>query len=57
MRDKQGSEGKKSGRDYTMSVDNMDKARSTYDGFMGTLKWTVPLIAIITLIVVALIAP
>ena len=40
-----------------MAADNMDKARSTYDGFMGALKWTVPLIAIITFIVIALIAP
>ncbi|MEP0392223.1 MAG: hypothetical protein ABJ205_05075 [Erythrobacter sp.] len=40
-----------------MVADNMDKARSTYDGFMGALKWTVPLIAILAFFVVALIAP
>lgn len=40
-----------------MAANDMDKARSTYEGFMGTLKWTVPLIAIITFIVIALIAP
>lgn len=41
----------------TMSANDMDNARSTYDSFMGTLKWTVPLIAIIAFIVIALIAP
>lgn len=40
-----------------MAVNDIDKARTTYDGFMGALKWTVPLIAIITFIVIALIAP
>ena len=40
-----------------MAAHDIDKARSTYDGFMGTLKWTIPLIAIITFFVVALIAP
>lgn len=40
-----------------MTVHDMDKARSTYESFMGALKWVVPLIAIITLFVVALIAP
>lgn len=40
-----------------MAVNDMDKARSTYDGFMGALKWAVPLIAVITFVVVALIAP
>ncbi|WP_277813507.1 hypothetical protein [Erythrobacter longus] len=40
-----------------MSANDMDNARSTYDSFMGTLKWTVPLIAIIAFIVIALIAP
>jgi hypothetical protein len=40
-----------------MTVHDMDKARSTYESFMGALKWAVPLIAIITLFVVALIAP
>lgn len=40
-----------------MSVHDMDKSRSTYDSFMGSLKWIVPLLAVITLIVVAIIAP
>lgn len=40
-----------------MAANDMDDARSTYDTFMGTLKWVVPLIAIIAFIVVALIAP
>ncbi len=39
-----------------MATHDMDKARSTYERFMGTLKWTVPLIAIITLFVISLIA-
>lgn len=39
-----------------MTVHDMDKARSTYDGFMGTLKWAIPIIAILTLIVLMLIA-
>ena len=37
-------------------VHDMDKARSTYDSFMGALKWIVPLIAVITLFVIMLIA-
>ena len=41
----------------TMAANDMDDARSTYDKFMGTLKWTVPLIAIIAFLVIALIAP
>lgn len=40
-----------------MSVHDMDKARSTYESFMGSLKWAVPLVAVITLFVVMLIAP
>lgn len=40
-----------------MSVHDMDKARSTYDRFMGSLKWIVPLIAVIALFVIMLIAP
>ena len=39
-----------------MSTQNMDDARATYDGFMGALKWIVPLIAVITLFVIALIS-
>lgn len=41
----------------TMSANDMDHARSTYSGFMGALKWAIPLIAVITFFVVALIAP
>lgn len=40
-----------------MSVHDMDKARSTYESFMGSLKWIVPVILVITLFVVMLIAP
>jgi len=40
-----------------MSSHDMKSARSTYDSFMGSLKWAVPLLAIITLFVVMLIAP
>lgn len=39
-----------------MTTHDMDKARSTYDSFMGALKWVVPLILVITFAVVALIA-
>jgi glycerol-3-phosphate acyltransferase PlsY len=39
-----------------MTVHDMDKAQATYGGFMATLKWAVPVIAIIAFIVVALIA-
>lgn len=39
-----------------MTVHDMDKAKETYGGFMATLKWAVPVIAIITFLVVALIA-
>ncbi|MFN3989924.1 MAG: aa3-type cytochrome c oxidase subunit IV [Erythrobacter sp.] len=34
----------------------MEKARATYDGFMGLLKWAVPVIAVIVAFVVMLIA-
>ncbi|MEE4153842.1 MAG: hypothetical protein V2I27_06755 [Erythrobacter sp.] len=40
-----------------MAVHDIDKARSTYESFMGALKWVVPLIAVVTLVVVSLIAP
>lgn len=40
-----------------MSVHDMDDARSTYDRFMSSLKWVVPLVAVITLFVIMLIAP
>jgi hypothetical protein len=39
-----------------MTVHDMEKAQATYSGFMATLKWAVPAIAIIVAIVVALIA-
>jgi hypothetical protein len=39
-----------------MTVHDMEKAEATYGGFMGTLKWAVPLIAVIAFIVVAMIA-
>ena len=39
-----------------MSVHDMEKATATYSGFMGTLKWAVPVIAVIVFIVVAMIA-
>ncbi|MFL0357176.1 hypothetical protein ACI5KX_11945 [Erythrobacter sp. GH1-10] len=39
-----------------MATHDMDKARATYSGFMGALKWAVPVIAIITLFVIMLIA-
>ncbi len=38
------------------SANDMDHAKSTYGGFIGMLKWAVPLIAIITAIVVFIIA-
>ncbi len=39
-----------------MTVHDMEKAEATYSGFMGTLKWAVPVIALIALAVVAMIA-
>ena len=39
-----------------MSTHDMDDARSTYDSFMSSLKWIVPLIVVITFIVIMLIA-
>jgi len=39
-----------------MSVHDMEKATATYSGFMATLKWAVPVIALITFVVVAMIA-
>ena len=35
---------------------DMKAAEKTYNGFIGLLKWTVPLIAVIVLIVVLLIS-
>lgn len=39
-----------------MTVHDMDKAQATYSGFMGTLKWAVPVVAVIAFAVVAAIA-
>jgi len=39
-----------------MTVHDMEKAQATYSGFMGTLKWTVPVIFVIAFAVVAMIA-
>lgn len=38
------------------SGNDMKAAEKTYDGFIGLLKWSVPVIALITLVVVSLIA-
>ncbi|MFB0613255.1 hypothetical protein [Aurantiacibacter poecillastricola] len=35
---------------------DMKAARSMYDSFIGTLKWSVPLLAVIALIIVIIIA-
>ena len=39
-----------------MSTHDIDKARETYDGFMGALKWIIPVLVVVTFIVLALIA-
>ncbi len=39
------------------SANDMKAAEKTYGGFIGMLKWSVPLIALIALLVVILIAP
>ena len=40
-----------------MAIDkNMQKAQGTYSSFIATLKWSVPLIAVIAFIVVILIS-
>lgn len=39
-----------------MTVHDMEKAQATYGGFMATLKWTVPVIALITFAVIAMIS-
>lgn len=38
------------------SANDMKAAEKTYGGFINLLKWSVPLIAIITLVVIVLIA-
>lgn len=39
-----------------MASHDMKSAEKTYGGFISLLKWSVPVIAIITLFVIALIA-
>nr|WP_137676189.1 aa3-type cytochrome c oxidase subunit IV [Parerythrobacter lutipelagi] len=39
-----------------MAGNDIKAAEKTYDSFIGSLKWSVPLIALITAIVVILIA-
>lgn len=39
-----------------MATQDMESARATYSGFMATLKWAVPVIAVIALFVVMMIA-
>lgn len=38
------------------SQNDMKSANKTYDGFIASLKWAVPLIAVITAFVIMLIA-
>lgn len=38
------------------SANDMNEHKGTYSGFIGMLKWSVPLIAVITLVIVVLIA-
>ncbi|MCL4671386.1 MAG: aa3-type cytochrome c oxidase subunit IV [Sphingomonadaceae bacterium] len=38
------------------SGNDMKAAAKTYDGFISLLKWSVPIVALITLVVVVLIA-
>lgn len=42
--------------DALMASHDMKSAEKTYGGFISLLKWSVPVIAIITLFVIALIA-
>jgi len=39
-----------------MTVHDMEKAQATYSGFMGTLKWAIPVIFVIAFAVVSMIA-
>ncbi len=39
-----------------MATHDMENAKATYEGFMSTLKWAVPVIAVIVAFVVSLIA-
>ena len=36
---------------------DMNAARGTYDGFITAVKWSVPLLALLTLVIVVIIAP
>ena len=38
------------------SGNEMKAAESTYSGFIGLIKWTIPIVALITVVVIALIA-
>ncbi|MHA6316991.1 hypothetical protein ACXYN8_04935 [Altererythrobacter sp. CAU 1778] len=40
-----------------MSTNDINSANKMYGSFIGTLKWSVPLIAVIAAIVVLVIAP
>jgi hypothetical protein len=44
------------GEPEDMSVHDMEKAEATYSGFMATLKWAIPVIAVIVFVVVSAIA-
>ena len=39
-----------------VATPDIEKARNTYERFMGSLKWAIPIIALIVFIVVVLIA-
>lgn len=39
-----------------MATQDIDKAKQTYSAFMNALKWAVPTIAIITFIIIMMIA-
>ncbi len=38
------------------SGNEMKAAESTYSGFIGLIKWTIPIVGLITVVVIALIA-
>lgn len=38
-----------------MAVEDMQAARKTYEGFTGLIKWTVPVIVAIVILVIILI--
>ncbi|MEL7199109.1 MAG: hypothetical protein AAGL10_12415 [Pseudomonadota bacterium] len=39
-----------------MSIHDMEKAQETYGGFMSALKYSIPVIAVIVLLVIMMIA-